>query len=64
MIHEVLTNTAEVHGLKLGKLAQPIRVAMTGGTISPPIDITMVLIGRERVIERLNRLIDLSMIHE
>ncbi len=64
VIHEVLTSTAEVHGLKLGKLAQPIRVAMTGGTISPPIDITMVLIGRDRVIERLNRLIDLSMIHE
>lgn len=55
-IHEVLASTAEMYGLKLGKLAQPIRIAVTGGTVSPPIDITMALIGRERVIERLNNL--------
>ena len=54
-IHEILINTAEINGLKLGKLAQPIRIAMTGGTVSPPIDITIQLIGRERAIERLNR---------
>lgn len=59
-IHEVLASTAEVYGLKLGKLAQPIRVAMTGGTVSPPIDITMVLIGQERVIDRLNQLQSLN----
>jgi glutamyl-tRNA synthetase len=63
-IHEVLTSTAEINNLKLGKLAQPVRVAITGGTVSPPIDITMVLIGRENVLERLNRLIDLKMISE
>lgn len=55
-IHEVLNQTAEKMGLKLGKLAQPIRVAVTGGTISPPIDITLALIGKTRTIERLNRL--------
>jgi glutamyl-tRNA synthetase len=63
-IHEVLTSTAEVNNLKLGKLAQPVRVAITGGAVSPPIDITMVLIGREQVLERLNRLIDLKMAGE
>jgi glutamyl-tRNA synthetase len=56
-IHEVLASTAEMNGLKLGKLAQPIRIAMTGGTVSPPIDITIQLIGRERAIERLNRVL-------
>lgn len=56
-IHEVLASTAEMHGLKMGKIAQPIRIAMTGGTVSPSIDITMQLIGRERVIERLNRVV-------
>lgn len=56
-IHEVLTSTAEIQGLKLGKLAQPIRIALTGGTVSPPMDITMVLIGKERVIERLNQVL-------
>lgn len=55
-IHEVLASTAEIHGLKLGKLAQPVRIAVTGGTVSPPIDLTMVLLGRERVIERLTQL--------
>ncbi len=53
-IHEVLQATAESQGLKLGKLAQPVRVAVTGGTISPPLDVTMVLIGRDRVLERLD----------
>jgi glutamyl-tRNA synthetase len=53
-IHEVLANTAETQGLKLGKLAQPIRLALTGGAVSPPIDLTMVLMGSERVIERLD----------
>lgn len=52
-IHEILAKTAEEAGLKLGKLAQPVRIAITGGTVSPPIDSTMVLIGKDRVIERL-----------
>jgi len=54
-IHDVLATSAEANGLKLGKLAQPIRVALTGGTVSPPIDITLLLIGRERAIKRLNQ---------
>lgn len=52
-IHHALAETAEAHGLKLGKLAQPVRVAVTGGTVSPPLDLTMVLIGKERVLKRL-----------
>ncbi len=54
-IHQVLVDAAEKSGLKLGKIAQPIRVAMTGGTVSPSIDITVALIGRERAVERLLR---------
>lgn len=56
-IHTLLAEIAEKHALKLGKLAQPLRVAMTGGTVSPPIDVTLVLLGRERVIERLDRIL-------
>ncbi len=52
-IHEVLVSTAEMHGLKMGKLAQPIRVLMTGGTVSPPIDITIQLIGQDRAVQRI-----------
>jgi glutamyl-tRNA synthetase len=44
--------------LKLGKVAQPIRVAMTGNTISPPIDATLALIGKERVLARLQKALD------
>lgn len=55
-IHEVLASTAEIHGLKLGKLAQPVRIAITGGTVSPPIDMTMVLMGADRVLERLGNI--------
>jgi glutamyl-tRNA synthetase len=54
-IHETLANIAEAHGLKLGKLAQPVRVAVTGGTVSPSIDLTMQLLGRDRVLERLKK---------
>lgn len=56
-VHEVLTSAAEAHGLKLGKLAPAVRVAMTGGTVSPPIDITILLIGRERAVQRLNAVV-------
>lgn len=56
-IHGVLANTAEEHGLKLGKLAQPIRIIMTGGTVSPSIDDTIQLIGREKAVERLTSIL-------
>lgn len=52
-IHAVLAAVAEHFQLKLGKIAQPLRIAMTGGTVSPSIDITIQLIGRSRVLERL-----------
>lgn len=42
-------------GIKLDRVAQPIRVAVTGRTISPPIFDTLVLLGRERALERIDR---------
>jgi len=53
-IHEVLLETAESFNLKLGKLAQPVRIAITGGTVSPPLDQTLTLLGKTRSIERLS----------
>ena len=44
---------AEAEGVGFGKLAQPIRVAVTGGRVSPPIFGTLALVGRERVVARL-----------
>ena len=52
-----LDKVAAKHGLALGKLAQPVRVAITGTGVSPPIDATLALLGRERTLERLSRAI-------
>ena len=45
---------AETKGLKLGKLAQPLRAALTGRTVSPGIFEVMVLIGRDETMARLD----------
>ena len=42
----------------LVKIAQPLRVALTGRAVSPPIDEVMEALGRERVIKRLQRAIE------
>ncbi len=55
LIHQAVLDTAEALGEKLGKVAQPLRVAMSGGTVSPPIDVTVHLIGRERTLARLDK---------
>lgn len=54
-IHEVIVQTGEALGLKLGKVAQPVRVAVAGGPVSPPIDVTLELLGREKTLARLER---------
>jgi glutamyl-tRNA synthetase len=45
----------EESGLKLGKIAQPIRVALTGGTVSPGIFEVMDILGKEEVLKRLEK---------
>jgi glutamyl-tRNA synthetase len=49
--------TAERLALGLGKVAQPVRVALTGGTVSPPIQELVALLGREESVSRLDRAI-------
>jgi len=46
---------ARHEGLALGKLAQPVRVAVTGSAASPGIFETLALLGRERSVGRLAR---------
>lgn len=57
-LHDTLKATAETLGLKIGKLAQPVRVAVTGGTVSPSIDATLFLIGRDATLARLAKAIE------
>ncbi|MCC7258694.1 MAG: glutamate--tRNA ligase [Gammaproteobacteria bacterium] len=52
-LHEAVATVAADCGLGFGKLGQPLRVAITGGTVSPPIDVTLELVGRERTAARL-----------
>ncbi|MEJ2347120.1 MAG: glutamate--tRNA ligase [Gammaproteobacteria bacterium] len=58
VIHQVVVSTAESFELKLGKLAQPLRVAVTGGTVSPPIDVILRLLGRDRTLQRIDRALE------
>ena len=46
---------AEAGGLALGKVAQPLRVAVSGTAVSPPIDVTLELLGRAKTLARIER---------
>ncbi len=52
-IHATIEALATELGVGLGKIAQPVRVAVSGGTVSPPIDQTLALLGQERTLARL-----------
>jgi len=54
-IHVAIMEVAAGKGVGLGKVAQPIRVAVSGGTVSPPIDVTLEILGRETTLARLQR---------
>jgi glutamyl-tRNA synthetase len=56
-IHDVVKQVAQTQGLKMGKVAQPLRVALTGAAVSPSIDVTLELIGKTRSLERITRTI-------
>lgn len=53
-IHSAIAKTVEYFNIGMGKLAQPLRVAVTGNTTSPSIDVTLELIGRSKSLARLN----------
>ena len=46
---------AEERGVGMGKLAQPLRVAVTGSAASPPLGETLAILGRESVLRRIER---------
>lgn len=54
-IDAALKAVAEKQGLGLGKVAQPLRVAMTGTAVSPSIDHTVYLAGRDQALRRIDR---------
>jgi len=58
-IEKCIEDTAAGFEINMGKLGQPIRVAVTGGPVSPPIDVTVWLVGRERALKRLDHAVNL-----
>jgi glutamyl-tRNA synthetase len=57
-VHQLIQQLAETRGEPLVKIAQPIRVALTGRTVSPPIDEVMEVLGKGEVIKRLHKAIE------
>lgn len=53
-IHEAINATAEELEVGMGKVGMPLRVAATGGGNSPSLDITLALLSKEKVLERID----------
>lgn len=58
-LQECINNVSAAFDMNMGKIAQPLRVAVTGGSNSPSIDMTLYLLGKERVLARLERAIEM-----
>ena len=56
-LHALVINLAETAGLGLGKVAQPLRVAICGSGNSPAIDITLALLGKAKTLNRIEQAI-------
>ncbi|SPD76219.1 Glutamate--tRNA ligase [uncultured Desulfobacterium sp.] len=57
-LEEIFTLFLDEKKIKLGKIAQPLRVALTGRTVSPGIFEIMEVLGKEEVLDRLSRVIE------
>jgi glutamyl-tRNA synthetase len=53
-IDQVIHETATSSEAPLADVAQPLRLAMSGDTVSPPIDVTLFLLGRDETLQRLD----------
>ena len=56
-IEKIFAAIVDKRGIKLGAIAQPVRVALTGGTVSPGIFEVIEIIGKETTIRRIDRAI-------
>lgn len=58
LLHDEVKACAEANEKGMGKVAQPIRVALTGNTVSPSLGITLELVGRERTLAAIEKAIE------
>lgn len=59
-IEAAIKHWCEARGLGMGKAAQPLRVAMTGGTVSPGLGQTLELVGKAGVLGRIERCVGMA----
>ena len=57
-IHDLISASAEALDVKMGSIAQPLRVAVSGTSISPPIDLTLEILGQDKTLARMDRAIE------
>lgn len=57
-IHEIIEKIAADLSVGMGKVGMPLRVAATGGSSSPSIDITLEVLGKDKTLNRINKAID------
>jgi glutamyl-tRNA synthetase len=58
-LHQLIVDLAEAKALNMGKVAQPLRVAVTGTAVSPAIDVTLTLLGKDKTLSRIQKAIDM-----
>ncbi|MEE4174903.1 MAG: glutamate--tRNA ligase [Xanthomonadales bacterium] len=58
VLDRAVRDTAEALELGMGKIAQPLRVALMGTGMSPSIDLTLWLVGRQRTLVRIDRALE------
>ncbi len=54
-LHALVDRVADALELKMGKVAQPLRVAVVGRAASPGIDVTLQLVGKDACLRRIDR---------
>jgi glutamyl-tRNA synthetase len=57
-LHDVIDHVAAELEVGMGKVAQPLRVALTGAGISPSIDQTLWLMGKQRSLQGITKALE------
>ncbi len=58
VLHQAVTDVAAMLDVKMGKVAQPLRVAVAGRAASPGIDVTLYLVGKDATLRRIDKALD------
>jgi glutamyl-tRNA synthetase len=53
--HDLIKSLSESTGKGMGQFAQPLRVAVSGSTVTPPIDVTLDMLGKDETLKRIDR---------